>query len=262
MEEYKVSIIIPTHNSEKYIGDTLNSVLSQTYRNIEVLVVDDASTDNTISIIKNISNLDDRVKIIQLKVNSGAAVARNTGIKNATGRFIAFIDADDLWKKDKLEKQINFMLKNDIAFSFTDYELIDYKGESLKKRIRMPKKINYNGLLKNTIIQTCTVILDTKKISRIEMPNLRRGQDFATWLSILKEVQYAYALNESLAYYRRTPGSLSSNKFKAIRRTWYIYRNVENLSFPVSLCCFFAYVFHAIRKRIYLKKYLDKFLQH
>ncbi|PEL13554.1 glycosyltransferase family 2 protein [Bacillus sp. AFS017336] len=253
MDEKLVSIILPTHNSENYIQLTVNSILNQVYQNFELIVIDDCSTDNTVKIIEKYISMDNRITLIKLEKNLGAAKARNIGLEKSTGRYIAYIDADDLWEPNKLETQIDFMRNNNIGFCFTSYYVINSIGEKLKI-IKMPNTINYNRYLKNTIIQTCTVMVDTTLVekSNLVMPDLRRGQDAATWLKILKSNVLGYGMEKVLASYRRTPGSLSSNKFKAIRRTWFIYRNIEKLGIIKSTICFISYAFNALRKRIYI----------
>ncbi|WP_331681646.1 glycosyltransferase family 2 protein [Romboutsia sp.] len=246
----KVSIITPVYNSEKFIRQSIDSVISQTYKNWEMILVDDCSTDNSEEIIRQYMCEDNRIKYIKLKENSGAAVARNTAIENSTGRFIAFLDSDDIWKKDKLQKQIDFMLGSKIGFSFTGYETIKEDGIYTGNNIRAPKCVDYNYLLKNTIIGCLTVMVDKEIIGDIRMPLIRTRQDFATWLSILKKGHKAYGLDEILAEYRLVEGSISSNKIKAAKRNWYVYREIEQLSLLKSAYVFTGYIFNAIMKRM------------
>lgn len=254
MEE-KVSIITPVYNCEKLISKTIESVIKQSYKNWEMLLVDDCSTDNSKNIIEKYIKEDERVKYFKLKENSGAAVARNYALEQANGRFIAYLDADDLWKEDKLEKQVQFMLNNNYAFSCTSYEKIDESGNS-KKIIKMPMKVNYSLFLRNTIIQTVGVMVDSKITGKdiLIMPNIRRRQDAATWCQLLKNNYDCYGMNEVLSYYRVVANSLSSNKFKAVKGTWFLYRKVEKLSLLKSCFCFMGYAFNACKKRIYLGK--------
>ena len=251
-----MSIITPVYNSEKYLKNTIENVINQTYKNLEMILVDDCSTDNSEKIIKEFLEKDSRIKYIKLKENSGAAVARNTALENSTGRFIAYLDADDLWKENKLEKQIEFMLKNNYAFTCTSYEKIDENGESKNKIIKMPKQINYNYFLRNTIIQTVGVMVDTKITGKevLVMPNIRRRQDAATWCQLLKNNYDCYGMDDVLSYYRVVSNSLSSNKFKAVKMNWYWYRKIEKLSFFKSCFCFIGYAWNACKKRIYRRK--------
>lgn len=245
-----VSIITPVYNADRFIKETIESVQRQTYQNWEMILVDDLSTDKSEKIIKSIQKKDDRIRYIKLKENSGAAIARNTAIENASGRYIAFLDSDDLWKSNKLEKQIKFMKEHNYGFTFTSYELIREDGTSLNKLVKVPQKINYDGLLKNTIIGCLTVVIDRDIVSDFRMPLLRKGQDTATWLNILREYPYAYSINENLAKYRVVQGSVSSNKLGALKRTWNTYRNVEKLSLIKSCYVFIWYVINAIKKRL------------
>lgn len=245
-----VSIITPTYNAGRFIEETIKSVINQTYTDWEMIIVDDCSNDNTVELVNSYCLLDNRIKLYRLGINSGAAVARNLGLENAKGRFIAFLDSDDLWDTNKLEKQLSFMLEHNYGFSFTGYRLISESGISLNKEINIPDKIDYNDLLGNTIIGCLTVIIDKDIVGNFSMPLLRAGQDTATWLSILKKGYTAYGFNEVLASYRKVEGSVSSNKIKALKRTWNIYRNVENLGILRSSCFFAKYVKNAILKRL------------
>ncbi|MEE0450594.1 glycosyltransferase family 2 protein [Peptacetobacter sp.] len=250
MNEPLVSIITPVYNAERFLEDTIKSVQKQSYKNWELVLVDDCSKDSSSEIIEKFQNSDDRIRYIKLEKNSGAAISRNTGIKNAKGRFIAFVDSDDLWEKTKLEKQIEYMLRENIGFSFTSYRYMRENGEKTTKVAKAPKKIDYEGLLKNTIIGCSTVVLDRKIIGDFEMPLVKRGQDTATWLKILRTEKYAYGIEEPLVNYRIVGNSLSSNKIKALKRTWNTYRNVEGLGLFKSMYVFCFYVVNAIRKRL------------
>lgn len=250
MNEYLVSIITPVYNAERFVSETIESIQNQTYDNWELLLVDDCSKDESYKIINRYMKNDDRIKYIKLDKNSGAAVSRNTGIKNAKGRFIAFVDSDDLWEPEKLEKQVSYMIDNKIGFTFTSYRYMKEDGTKTNKIAKAPNKINYNGLLKNTIIGCSTVLLDRDIIGDFTMPLVKKGQDTATWLMILRNQDYAYGIEEALVNYRIVGNSLSSNKFKALKRTWNTYRNVENIGFLKSSYVFCFYVYNAIKKRI------------
>ncbi len=256
MEKEKISIITPVYNCEKLIEKTIECVLNQTYKNWEWLLVDDCSPDDSAIIIKKYAKNDNRIKYFKLSENSGAAVARNKALAESTGRFVAYLDADDLWKNDKLEKQVKFMLENQYSFTCTDYEKITETGNSLNKIIKIPKKVDYNLFLRNTIIQTVGVMVDTKLTGKelLKMPNIRRRQDAATWCQLLKNGHDCYECPENLSYYRIVTNSLSSNKFKAIKMNWYWYRKIEKLSLWKACYCFIGYAFNGVRKRIYIKR--------
>lgn len=252
MDKPLVSIITPSYNSTKFIPATIESVLAQTYQNWEMLIVDDCSKDESRKVIREYTEKDSRIKLIELTENSGAAVARNTAIKAAKGKYVAFLDSDDLWVPTKLEKQIEFMEINDYAFTYSKYQLMDVDGNKLDRVIDVPRNIDYNGLLSNTIIGCLTAVVNIEKTGPIEMPNIRTRQDFALWLSILKRGIKAHGLQEVLAYYRLVPGSISSNKVKAAKQTWKVYRDVEKLGLLRSVFSFTGYAFNAVKKT-YLK---------
>ena len=250
MNEYLVSIVTPVYNAERFLEETIISIRKQTYKNWELLLIDDCSKDNSSDIIKKFQRIDDRVKYIKLERNSGASVSRNIGIKNAKGRFIAFVDSDDLWEPEKLEIQIKYMLNKKLGFTFTSYRYMKENGVKTNKVAKAPFKINYNGLLKNTIIGCSTVVIDRDIVGDFQMPLVRRGQDTATWLQILRKEKYAYGIQKDLVNYRLVGDSLSSNKIKALKRTWNTYRNVEKLNIFKCSYVFCFYIYNAIKKRI------------
>lgn len=255
-----VSVITPVYNCERYIGETIESVLAQTYLNWELLLVDDCSPDSSVDIIHRYVERDERIRYVKLEKNGGAAIARNAALKEARGRYIAYLDADDLWEPIKLERQIDFMQKNHVVFSCCDYEKIEDDGTTTYKIVHMPKKFTYEQCLRNTVIQTVGVIVDTAHVDRklLQMPDVRRGQDSATWLQMLRNGVEFRGQNEVLAKYRRVPQSLSSNKIQAMKRTWHIYRGVEKLSLVKSLWCLLGWAYHASIRRIYVEKYFHK----
>lgn len=254
-----ISIVVPVYNAEEFLDDTISSVLNQTYKNWELLLVNDCSPDNSKKVYEKFKD-DKRIKWFDLKRNSGTAEARNKGIKESSGNYICFLDSDDFWDKDKLSKQVSFMKNNDCAFSFTGYEFAEEDGTLSGKKVHVPSKINYKGALKNTIIWTSTVMLDMKKLKKsdIYMPNVRRGQDTATWWKILKRIDYAYGLDEVLSYYRRNRNGLSFNKIVAFKRSWNLYRNVEKLGLVKSIYYFSIHFIYAIGKRLQLGRFLWK----
>ena len=245
-----VSIITPSFNSSKYIKETVDSVLRQTYENWELIIVDDGSKDSSANIIKDLTNTDTRIKGFYLDKNIGAAEARNVAILQAKGKYIAFLDSNDLWELEKLEKQISFMQTEDIAFSFSTYQPMSEDGSKLYSIIHAPKIVTYSAYLKNTIIGCLTVVIDREKAGDFEMPNIRSSHDMALWLLIMKRGFDAYGLDENLARYRIVSASNTSSKWRAAKDVWKIYREVENLSFLYSSWCFLNYAFNALVKRI------------
>lgn len=245
-----VSIITPSYNSSKFIEECINSVIFQTYLDWEMIIIDDCSIDNSRDLIIKFAKGNDRIKPIFLDENVGAAEARNVAIKKSKGKYIAFLDSDDFWKNNKLEKQLDFMSKNDIAFSFTSYQPISENGVEKYSVIGVPKEIDYHSYLKNTIIGCLTVVIDREKTGEFQMPNIRSSHDMALWLLIMKRGFSAYGLDENLAYYRIVSTSNTSKKWKAAKEVWDVYRKVEKLNIVYSAICFVGYVYNAIKKRM------------
>lgn len=242
-----VSIITPIYNSEAFIGDTIESVLLQTFQDWEMIIVDDCSSDNSVEIIKFYSKKDSRIKLVKLEKNSGAAVARNTAISRAQGRYIAFLDADDLWLPSKLERQIDFMCNNNLAFTYSSYYLVD-KNEKTIGLFTTKENITYASMLKTCSVGCLTAIYDIEKLGKIYMPLISKRQDYGLWLKILRRISSTKGINEPLASYRILSDSLSSNKFKAAHYQWKIYREVEKLNFFISIYCFLHYVKNGVFK--------------
>lgn len=242
-----VSVITPTYNSSNFIVDTVISVLKQTYQNFELIIVDDCSTDNTWEIIQELQLKDTRIRTFKMNRNSGAALTRNFAIERANGNFIAFLDSDDLWMKNKLELQVQFMLQNEYAFTYTDYLIIDEEGRDIKRTVSCPEIMDYNKLLKNTIIGCLTVMIDVNKLGKPIMPNIQ-PEDTALWLKILQNGHKAYCINETLAKYRIVSNSVSSNKIEVSKKMWRVYRHSENIGFFKSLWYFSNYAWNAVKK--------------
>ena len=243
-----VSIITPAYNAAAYIAETIESVLAQTYTNWEMLIANDCSKDNTSEIVQRYAAKDKRIKLINLKQNSGAAVARNTAIQNAKGRYIAFLDSDDLWKKEKLQKQIQFMQQNGYAFIYSSYEHFKGTKENIQNQVQIPKSLNYNQALKGNQIGCLTVMLDKKQISNIHFTT-QKHEDYILWLNILKQGTIAYGIQESLALYRTgNSKSISGNKMQSALWTWKVYRESQRLSVVKSMYYFWLYVVNGLKK--------------
>lgn len=207
-----------------------------------MILVDDASSDATVNILKEYAAKDTRIKVHKLQTNSGAAIARNTAIEKATGSYIAFLDADDLWKPEKLSKQIAFMQEKDIAVSFSSYELMDEEGKSLGKMIKALSKVNFSKMLKSNYVGNLTGIYNAEQLGKVYMPNIRKRQDWALWLTLIKKVGAAYSLEEPLARYRVRENSISSNKLNLLKYNYTIYRK--------------ALKFGAFKSTLYLIRFL------
>lgn len=248
-----VSIIVPVYNVEKFIRETMDSVLAQTYPHWELLLVEDGSGDSSAEVIETYikEKQETRIRLIRQPSNQGAAKARNRGVQEAGGRYLAYLDADDLWAPEKLERQLRFMTEKGAAFSFTGYEFADENGVGMGKIVRVPETLHYRQALSNTTIFTTTVMFDTHRISRelLEMPVVK-SEDTALWWKVLRMGYTAYGLDENLVKYRRPGRTLSSNKLEAIRRIWNLYRRVEGLSLVRSMWHFCFWAARAVWRRV------------
>ena len=249
-EEKLVSIVIPVYNAQDFIGETIQYVKAQTYEHWELLLVDDCSLDNSCNVIEEMQGTDDRIKLIRQERNSGAASCRNKGVSCARGRYLCFLDADDIWEPDKLARELAFM-DGGKGFVFTGYEFADENGRGLGKIVHVPETITYREALKNTTIFTSTVMIDRAIIADNDsmMPCIE-SEDTATWWNILKKYGTGYGLDECLVRYRRSAGTLSSNKLRAIKRIWNLYRKHEKLSIVNSFYCMVFWAFRAVFRRI------------
>lgn len=223
----KVSIIMPAYNAEKLIKESIESVINQSYKNWELIIVNDASIDKTRIIVENIIKKEKRIKLINLKENKGVVNARNTALKLVIGTYIAFLDSDDLWYPQKLESQLKFMAEKKCAISYTAYDVITERGNYIKT-MKVPSKLSYKGALKGNSMTCLTVVINREKVRKVEMPKIKH-EDYATWLNIIKEVGVSYGLNETLGKYRVVKNSMSSNKLKMIVWSWNIYYKSQKL---------------------------------
>lgn len=253
-----VSIIIPVYNSSKYLEETIKSINGQTYHNYEAIFIDDGSSDNSIEMIERYKANNSRIKLIK-QTHQGVSKARNIGIQNAKGRFLAFCDSDDIWLEKKLEKQIKFIKDHDYAFGYCNFRYISNDSTKVSKEIRTGSETDYNRGLQDIRILTITAMIDLNKIPKelCYMPDVM-NEDIATWYNILKKGFIAYGQDEVLAYYRKTPNSRGSKKYKTAYYRWKLYRKQEKLKLGKALYCFFQYVLNAILKRIGRMEKLDK----
>ena len=248
-----VSIIMPAYNVADFIGLSIDSVLKQKYSAWELIVVDDCSTDNTVDVVTEFL-CDFRVKLVRNSKNLGGAGSRNAAINLAKGRYIAFLDSDDLWSPDKLEKQIAFMRQREIGFSFSGYSTITEQDQILDK-IEVPERVSFSKLLKHNYIGCLTAIYDTEPFGKIYMPSVRKRQDFALWLELLKRFDYAFGLNENLGYYRIRAGSLSASKIDAFKYYWLVLRQVGECSVFSASYNIVWYLFIVMLKKKHVKLY-------
>ena len=221
-----VSIIMPSYNTGKYIAESIRSVQAQTYKNWELIIVDDCSADNTDEVVTGFQ--DERIRYFKNKINSGAAMSRNRALREAKGRWIAFLDSDDLWYSEKLEKQIEFMQKNGYAFSYTNYEEINEKSVFTGVRVTGPKHITRRGMYNYCWPGCLTVMYDTKVVGLIQIEDIKKNNDYAMWLKVCKKAE-CYLLDECLAQYRKgRSGSISTHSYTALIKWHYkLFREAE-----------------------------------
>lgn len=229
-----VSIIMPSYNTAQYIAETIQSVIDQSYQNWELIIVDDCSTDNTDFVVSKIN--DQRIIFLKNKKNSGAAVSRNRALREAKGKWIAFLDSDDLWKPDKLEKQIQFMKINNYSFSYTNYVEIDVYGNETGVKVTGPKKITKTGMFNYCWPGCLTVMYDASKIGLIQIHDIKKNNDYAMWLKVCQKAD-CYLLDEYLAKYRKgRSGSISTHSIKTMISWHYkLYRETEEMGAVKSL---------------------------
>lgn len=242
MQEGLVSIIIPFYNTEKYLEESIISVISQTYINWELLLVDDASTDSSITIARKYEAQDKRIKVFSLEQNKGKADAINYALDFVRGQYVAFLDGDDIWMPEKLDHQIRFMQKGDISISNTAYVQINENGTRLKRVFKAREKVDYSRMLLDCPVGSSTVVYNIKKIGIQRIPSIRKRSDDALWLQILRITPYIWGLNEVLMKYRLRGTSLSASKFSLIKYHWELYRSIEkmnvfNSSFHIVYWC-------------------------
>lgn len=248
-----VSVIMPSYNTAGFIGESIESVLNQTYKNFELIIVDDCSSDNTDEVVAGFS--DERIIYVKNEKNSGAAVSRNRAISKAKGKWIAFLDSDDIWEKDKLKKQIDFMESNGYHFSYTSYQQIDEKSDSLGVEVSGPSGINKRQMYNFCWPGCLTVMYDAQYVGKIRIEDLKKNNDYAIWLKVIKKAD-CYLLNECLGKYRIRSGSISRHsKFKLIKFHYLLYRDGEHQNPVLSSFNTVRNLFWGVYKKLkYVKK--------
>lgn len=255
MEKPLVSIITPSFNSDKFITETIQSVQNQTHKNWEMIIVDDCSTDDTVSIIEQFVINDNRIRFFQLEKNSGAGVARELALSKATGDYISFLDADDLWKPLKIEKQLQFLKENNIHFTFSFYDCIDEEGNTLNKRVEAPRNLSYRQLFFCNYVGNLTGIYEVNYFGKIAISSTRKRQDWMVWLTILKKIKKAKPVPESLAFYRIRNNSLSASKIDLLKHNFAVYRTFHGYNYVSSMFIMIGFLFtQLLIKPRYIKK--------
>nr|WP_315252263.1 glycosyltransferase family 2 protein [uncultured Flavobacterium sp.] len=250
-----VSIITPSFNSDKFISETIQSVQKQTYQNWEMIIADDCSTDATASIIEQFVKNDNRIHFFQLEKNSGAGIARELALSKAKGDYISFLDADDLWKPLKLEKQLQFLKDNKIHFTFSFYDCIDEEGNALNKRVEAPRNLSYRQLFFCNYVGNLTGIYKVNYFGKIAISSTRKRQDWIVWLTILKKIKRAKPVPESLAFYRIRNNSLSASKVDLLKHNFAVYRTFHGFNYVASLFIMIGFLFtQLLIKPRYIKK--------
>lgn len=252
-----VSIITPCYNAAKYISDTIESILAQTYSNWELLITDDCSSDNSIEIIEEYVRRDSRIKIQKMEVNGGAGVCRNKSIEEAKGRYIAFCDSDDQWFPEKLEKQLSFMIEKKCALSYTSYMTCNDKG-LINGIIVSKNKESFHSMIHNCGIGCLTAIYDTEVVGKVFMPAIRKRQDWGLWLTILKVCKVAYGLKEPLAIYRLHSDSISNNKISLVKYNLNVYRKVLGYSTLKSYLLFTLFFLPSYFTKRIIQAYINR----
>lgn len=250
MEQPLVSVVMPVYNAEKYLSQSINSVLEQSYMNFELIIINDNSTDNSIEIIKKYLEIDKRIRFFSNDKNYGVAYTRNKGVEYSKGNWIAFIDSDDVWKKDKLEKQVNLLnnLKFEPILIYTGSSFIDENNNPYSYIMNVPKTITFNELLKQNIISCSSILAKKDVLSNIKMEHDNMHEDFLTWLKILKNYKTcAYGINEPLLIYRVSNNSKSGNKIKSAKMTYMVYKNLK-LPLIKRIYCMFCYTIRSLKK--------------
>jgi teichuronic acid biosynthesis glycosyltransferase TuaG len=249
-----ISIVCASYNSKNYITETINSVLNQDYKNWELLIIDDCSTDDTFQIVESKAKNDHRIKTFKNITNSGSGFSRNIGIKNAKGNYLTFIDSDDLWDSNFLGTSLNFQIENGYCFSFASYRRLNEDLVEILSPFIVPEKVSYKDMLKTGSISCLTAFINIKQLGKNYMPQIRKRQDYVFFLSYLKQIDYAYGIKNVLASYRIRKNSISRNKFDAMKYIWIVYRDIEKLSLLNSLFLMLIYSCNGLKKYYFIRK--------
>ena len=243
-----ISVVMPAYNAEKTIRHAIDSVLSQSYKDFELIVINDSSKDTTKEIIEEYINRDKRVRIINNNVNSGVSFSRNKGVFNAKGEYIAFLDSDDIWRQDKLEKQLRLMEKKNAVLSYTASSFIDQNGHAYNYIMQAEEKTSLSTLLRKNLVSCSSAVVRADVMKTIEMPNDKMHEDYYVWITILRQYKYAYGINEPLLIYRLSDNSKSSDRLKSAKMIYNTYHAV-GYNIMSSLFLTIRYTVHSVSKR-------------
>lgn len=238
-----VSIVTPCYNSSKYISEAIESVIAQSHYHWEMLIVDDCSGDSSAEIVGNYAKADTRIRLFKLGKNSGAGYARDYAVQRATGDYIAFLDADDRWYPNKLEKQLEWMRKHFQPFSFSFYDLMDEDGTPLNKQVTAPLNLTYRQLFFCNFVGNLTGIYDVRHFGKIGISDIRKRQDWILWLKVVKQIGKVQPVPESLAVYRVRKDSISASKIKLLKYNYAVYRDFHKLNPVYALACMLLFIF-------------------
>jgi len=248
LQNEKISVIVPAYNAERYLEQTVRSAMSQTHSNIEILIIDDCSKDQTLAIAQRIAAQDARIRVLQNETNQGVAETRNRGIAEAQGGYIALLDSDDIWEPDKLERQLVLLQTTQADFAYCAYDFIDAEGKNLQRAYEAPKAIDFRGLLTENVIG-CSTVLAKKELMQEHPFSLGvHHEDYLLWLTLLQKGYRACGETNILMHYRRLPSSRSGNKERAAKSRWAIYRRHLHLPLAKSLWYFACYTCNALKK--------------
>lgn len=243
-----VSVVMPLYNAEKFVKKAIDSVLNQTYKNFELIIVDDCSSDGSLEIVKKLANNNEEIKIISNKENSGVSKTRNKGILEANGEYIALLDSDDIWTEEKLEKQVALLLNNEAQIVYCSYGFINENDQPIKKPFIVPEKTNFHKMLTKSVISCSTALIKTDLLKNNLFDEKYYHEDYVLWMTLLSDGAKAIGSKEVLAHYRQVSNSRSSDKKNSALHRWKIYREVLNLSLIKSTMCFIGYIFFGMVK--------------
>ncbi len=243
-----ISVVMPLYNAERFLEKSVESVLNQTFKDFELIIIDDCSSDSSLKVAENLADSNNRIRIIKNPKNKGVAETRNNGIREAKGKYIALLDSDDIWEKTKLEKQIKLLEKEEAQISYCSYGFINENDEPIKKPFIVPECTNFNKMLVKSVISCSTALIESELLKNHNFNSEFYHEDYVLWMELLKTNAKAVGNTEVLAYYRQVSGSRSNDKRNAAIHRWKIYRKALKLSFPKSCISFVQYAFNALMK--------------